>query len=114
MESLIRKYVAGWLSNDANAIIATLAPDCTVIESHGPQYHGQAEVRQWVDEWNRKGSRVDKWDIVSFHEMPPDGAVFEWHFECTVDGKKHALDGISIARFKDGKISYMREYRMVK
>ena len=114
MESLIRQYVAGWIDGDAAAIIATLADDCTIIESHGPTYHGTEEVKRWVDEWNGNGSKVEKWDITSFHEMPPDGAVFEWHFECTVDGKKHSLDGISIAQFKGGKISYMREYRAVK
>ena len=114
METLIRKYVAGWLKGDADAIVATLADDCTIIESHGPTYRGVEEVRRWVSEWNKQGSRVDKWDVVSFHEMPTEGAVFEWHFECTVEGEKHILDGISTVQFKGGKIDYMREYRSVK
>lgn len=114
MENAVEKYVHGWIAGDAGEILGVLADDCTIIESHGPAYHGAEEVKAWVDDWVGKGSRVDRWEITSFGAVPPDKAVFEWKFECTVGGEKHSLEGVSIVRFDEGKISYMREYRMVK
>ncbi len=114
MEPLIRQYVEGWIEGNVSKILGTLADDCTIIESHGPVYRGTGEVRSWAENWIKDGSKVNKWEIISLSDIPPDRAVFEWHFECTVDGQEHSLDGISIVQFKNGKIGFMREYRSVK
>ena len=108
--TLIEDYVDGWKTNDRDRILSSLAPDCVIIESHGPTYRGTDLVRQWIESWFSGGSSVDRWEITSFHSME-DTAVFEWDFECTVGGQQYRLDGISIVEFKDGRISTMREYR---
>ncbi len=36
--NLIQQYIEGWKQNDLLLILSTLAEDCVVIESHGPQY----------------------------------------------------------------------------
>ncbi len=103
-------YVEGWKRNDPGMIRDTLSPDCVVIESHGPTYRGPAIVGQWVGSWFAEGSRIDRWDITSFHYLD-HAAVFEWDFVCIVDEREYQLQGISIVEFADGKIVALREYR---
>ncbi|MFL0587493.1 hypothetical protein ACH0BU_12710 [Sphingomonas olei] len=42
--TLIERYIAGWRTHDKEAILATLAPDCVVIESFGPTYRGPLDA----------------------------------------------------------------------
>ena len=109
-QNLVKTYVDGWRRNDAPAIISTLDPHCTIIESHGPTYRGIEMVRQWVGRWFAAGSRIDRWDITSFHFLN-DVAAFEWEFVCTVEGQSYRLDGISLVEFAEDKIVALREYR---
>jgi hypothetical protein len=112
-KELVQRYVDGWKENDDEKILGTITPDCVIIESHGPVYRGREEASAWINDWIRKGSLVNRWNITSFYEIPPDKAVFEWMFECTVKGILHAIEGISIVSFKENKIGYMREYRTI-
>ena len=107
---LINAYVEGWKINNPAQIIATLAPNCVIVESHGPTYRGIDTVQQWVESWIAEGSTVDRWDITSFHYV--EGiAVFEWSFECTVADAHYYLDGISVVELDDDRIVALREYR---
>jgi len=112
---LITAYVKGWKTNDAAQIIATLAPNCVIVESHGPTYRGLKIARRWIEGWLGAGNTVDRWDITSFHFAEADQvAAFEWGFECTADGVHYEIDGISIVGFEGGKIVTLREYRMTR
>jgi uncharacterized protein (TIGR02246 family) len=107
---LVEAYVDGWRGNDSRKIVSSLSPDCIVIESHGPTFLGIEAIRQWVENWIAEGSRVDRWDITSFHFLE-DAAAFEWDFECIAKGQHYHIEGVSIVEFSEGKISAMREYR---
>jgi ketosteroid isomerase-like protein len=112
---LITAYVEGWKTDDAARIIDTLAPNCVIVESHGPTYRGLEIARQWIEDWLGAGNSVDRWDVTSFcFDEAEQVAVFEWGFECTADGVHYEIDGISIAEFAGGEIVAVREYRMTE
>jgi hypothetical protein len=112
---LVTAYAEGWKTNDPPQIIATLAPDCVIVESHGPTYRSLAVATRWIEEWLGGGNTVDRWDIVSFcFDEAEQIAAFEWRFECTADGVHYEIDGMSIVEFADGKIVGLREYRMTE
>jgi len=113
-KTLIQEYVDGWKENNAKKILDVITPDCVIIESHGPVYRGKEKVAEWINDWIKNKSLVSKWDIASFYEISPDKAAFEWVFECTVNGTRHSIDGVSIVFFKENKINYIREYRTTK
>ena len=73
---VVRAYLDGWRRADQDAVLATLAPDCTVVEGHGPVYRGVDRVRQWLDAWFSPGNTVDAWEITSVTAgpMPADPA----------------------------------------
>lgn len=41
---LVQKYIYGWKNTYIQLIIACLAENCTVIEYHGPPYHGSLNI----------------------------------------------------------------------
>ena len=108
-ESLIQRYVEGWRKADRDKILDTLAPDCVIVESHGPTYRGRAAIGQWIDTWFEAGGTVDRWEITSL-AIAEDAAAFEWSFACTWLEKAYDFEGASIVRFKEGKIAGIREY----
>ena len=108
---VIDQYVLGWNKGNREQILNTVTDDCEIIESHGPKYSGKAEVEKWIDEWIKTNSVIHKWEVTSFYEVD-DHVFFEWYFECVVENKKHSIEGMSIGRIKNGKIKYLREYRM--
>lgn len=110
---IIEQYINGWKENDANKIISTLTNDCEIIESHGSRYRGIDEVRKWVDNWIKLENKVIEWKIISFYEIE-DICFFEWFFECFSEGKMHKLEGISVIKFKNEFIYFIREYKSTK
>lgn len=117
---LVDQYVIGWKENDVEKIVSVLTSDCTIIESHGPTYHGHKSVRKWLEFWIKDKGKVTKWDINSFYYIynkyidNKQIVFFEWDFACKVQNKEHELLGISIVKFKGNKISFLHEYRMTK
>jgi ubiquinone/menaquinone biosynthesis C-methylase UbiE len=112
---LITAYIEGWQTNDPTRVINTLAPDCVIIESHGPTYRGLETASRWIVGWMGTGHTVDRWDVTSFcFDDAERIAAFEWRFACTVDGVHYEIDGISIAEFRNNKIASLREYRMTE
>jgi hypothetical protein len=109
-EALVRAYVDGWKQSDPAAVLATLAPDCLIVESHGPTYRGIEHVRRWIESWFAEGCRVDRWEITSFC-LAGGKAAFEWEFECTVAGRLYRIDGASWVELAGGRIAALREYR---
>jgi hypothetical protein len=112
---LITTYVEGWKINNPAQIVDTLAQNCVVIESHGPTYRGMEISTRWIEGWLGAGDTVDRWDITSFcFDEAKQTAVFEWKFECTSDGVRYEIDGISIVEFENDKIVGLREYHMTE
>ena len=107
--TLLEQYTAGWRAHDAAAILATLTPDCVVIESFGPIYRGHDWVAQWISTWLAEDGRVIEW-IIRDLRSSPDEETAEWTFHYTWRGEEKTFDGATIATVRDGKISYLREY----
>lgn len=113
--ALFEQYVQGWKDNDIEKVVAPLAEDCVITESHGPTYRGIEMVRKWFDFWLKKEGRVLQWDILSFYFLEKENIAFaEWNFACNVRGKDYLLPGISVIKYKEGKIAFLHEYRMTK
>ena len=108
-EKLIRSYVEGWREGDADKILGAVAPDCVVIESHGPTYRGKERIAQWVDTWFAAGGEVLRWEIRSL-EVLGEAGFFEWSFACTWQGERYEFEGASVIRFEEDGIAYLREY----
>ncbi|MGC9974026.1 MAG: nuclear transport factor 2 family protein [Gaiellaceae bacterium] len=108
-EKLIRSYVEGWCKGDADEILGAVAPDCVVVEAHGPTYRGRDRIAQWVGTWFAAGGEVLLWEIRSL-ELAGEAACFEWSFACSWQGERYELEGASVVRFNEGRISYIREY----
>ncbi len=107
---LFQEYVDGWKARDRARILATLHPDCVIVECYGPVYRGIARAEQWIDAWFGQGNTVDRWDI-TWLEVGDAWAAAEWQFACTWHGTPASFEGASIVRLKDGRIAYLREYQ---
>jgi ketosteroid isomerase-like protein len=107
--TLLEQYIAGWRTHDVAAILATLAPNCVVVESYGPVYRGHDSVARWVSAWLTENGKVIDWTIHD-HGSSPDGETAEWTFHYTWRGEEKSFDGATIAKLRDGKLSYLREY----
>lgn len=111
-KNLVEEYVNGWIQKNEKQILEVLEDNCIIIESQGTKYVGKDKCKKWIKEWLTK-NEVKKWEITSFYKIEQI-SFFEWDFECIVDGKNYYLEGISIVKFKNDKIKYMRKYRMTK
>jgi ketosteroid isomerase-like protein len=112
---LTQQYINGWKANDLAQIIAPLAEDCTVIESHGPTYQGIVAIKRWFELWLAANSHIKKWDITAFYFCEQQQTAFcEWDFSCVSHNEEYSLLGISVIKFSDHKINYLHEYRMTQ
>jgi hypothetical protein len=102
----------GWKSANADKILATLAEDCVITESHGPIYRGKEIVKQWIHDWHAKGNRVNQWEMTSFYKCD-NTVIFEWLFSYSGPENNEAFEGVTVAKIKDGKIYHLKEYRMI-
>jgi ketosteroid isomerase-like protein len=107
--TLLEQYIAGWRAHDVAAILATLTPDCVVIESFGPIYRGHDWVARWVSTWLAEDGRVIDWTVRDLRSSP-EGEAAEWTFQYTWRGEEKSVDGVTIAKLHSGKLSYLREY----
>ena len=109
-ERLVRAWFDSWLRGELDDIAALFTPECTYIESWGPEYHGRQQVAHWFQEWNTRG-RVLVWDIRQFFHQGNQTAV-EWYFKNRMqDGRVEEFDGISLIRWTaDGKIASLKEF----
>ncbi len=107
--TLLEQYIVGWRAHDVDAILATLTPDCVVIESFGPIYRGHDWVAKWVSTWLDEDGRVIDWTIRDVRSSVEDETA-EWTFRYTWRGNEKSFDGATFAKLRDGKLSYLREY----
>jgi hypothetical protein len=107
---IIQRYVDGWREGKEAKILNGLAEDCTIIESHGPTYHGKEIVKKWIADWQSQGNVIEKWEITSFHTCN-DLVIFEWVFAWKGKKIRETFEGVTLAKIKNNKISDLREYR---
>ncbi|HLW01892.1 MAG TPA: nuclear transport factor 2 family protein [Ktedonobacterales bacterium] len=106
-EQLVRTYIEGWKEYNSAKVRSILDPACILIESDGETFRGAETICHELDKrvageygpW-----QIQRWDITS---LAVDGEVcfVEWDFE-----GRRGFEGASLVRFKDGKMSYLREY----
>jgi SnoaL-like protein len=106
-ERLARTYVESWNTYNSAMLANILDPACILIEADGQIFRGARRIVHELDqriagvygEWS-----IRRWDITA---LVVDDAIcaFEWAF-----AGRGAMDGVSIMRFRDGRIVSMREY----
>lgn len=107
--TLLERYIDGWRAHDVAAILATLTADCVVIESFGPIYRGHDWVARWVSTWLAENGCVIDWTVRDLRSSP-EAETAEWTFHYTWRGEEQSFDGATIAKLRDGKLCYLREY----
>ena len=111
-EDKIRQWVRMWLSSSCDGIEKLFDKNAYYSESHGPEYHGIAQLTQWFTDWNTQ-NKVTQWEATSFFH---DGqtTVTEWHFEWVHNGRKSSHEGASIIEWsRDGKIYSIKDFGSV-
>lgn len=111
MRKTIETYISGWLESDKSKILSTLDKNCVIIESHGPRYKGTETIARWIENWFSEGGKVTDWSMGTYLESENDVA-FLWSFKCDHLGKRYDIDGMSFATFKDGKIAFLKEFKI--
>lgn len=110
--ALIQRYIDGWKKGSEAEILDVFNEDCIVIESHGPTYRGKEIIKKWIADWHKQGNVVEKWEIKSFYTCG-DMVICEWVFAYKGKKIREVFEGITIAKLKNGKVSDLREYRML-
>lgn len=109
MERSIREYFSCWIENTPAMLEKIFSDDIVYSECYGPEYRGIGQVKQWFEDWNKKG-RVLEWTIKSFLHQGDRTAV-EWYFRCDYDGEA-GFDGMSLMEFaEDGRICSLKEFQ---
>jgi hypothetical protein len=99
--------VEGWKEYNSDKVRSVLAPDCILIESDGELFRGAETITRELGKriagdygpWH-----ISRWDITSL-AVDEEVCFVEWDFE-----GRRGFEGASLVRFKDGKISSLREY----
>ncbi len=110
-EQLVRTYVDGWKEYNSDKVLRVLALDCILIESDGEILRGAQTITR---ELNRRVAgnygpwHISRWDITSL-AIDEDTCFLEWTFEGPRD-----FEGATLVRFKEDKISFLREYCTTK
>lgn len=107
-EQRIRAYVEGWKEYNTTKILSTLDPECVLIESDGEIFRGAQKIISEVEKriageygpW-----KISRWDITTL-AVADELCFLEWIFE-----GQRSFEGASLVRYKNDKISYVREYR---
>ncbi|GIF21474.1 hypothetical protein Ate02nite_42040 [Paractinoplanes tereljensis] len=106
---LLHTYIDGWGRHDIAAVLAVLADDCQVIESHGPVHRGTDQVERWMRSWLATGGHIREWRITD-SGAAGDLLMAEWEITRRWRGEESSFQGATICRTLGGRISYLREY----
>lgn len=109
-EKLIHLWFQMWLQKKDLGILKLFTADAVYVESWGPKYHGNAEIKHWFDEWNTRGT-VLSWEIDQFFHKQ-NQTVVEWQFKCKMKNSEVTeFDGISLLKWtKDNRVQFLKEY----
>lgn len=106
-EQLVRTYIEGWKEYNPTKILGTLDPEGVLIESDGEVFRGAQKIISEVEKriageygpW-----KINRWDITAI-AVADELCFLEWAFE-----GGQSFEGASLIRFRQGKISSVREY----
>ncbi|MCI8497374.1 MAG: nuclear transport factor 2 family protein [Clostridiales bacterium] len=109
-EKIIRLWFDMWLQKSDEGILKIFSDDAIYIESWGPKYKGAFRIKQWFEEWNRRGT-VLVWDIKQYFHSE-NQTVAEWYFKNRMnDGRTEEFDGVSLIGWtRDHKIEFLKEF----
>lgn len=109
-EKLIKRYFESWVKNDISSLEEVFDNSIIYSECYGPEYRGLKQVKQWFEDWNKKG-KVIRWDIKSFiHDN--NVTTVEWFFQCKYNDEISSFDGVSLIVFNgNGKIISLKEFQ---
>ena len=109
-EELIRLWFQMWLQKKDLGILKLFTADAVYVESWGPKYQGNAEIKHWFDEWNTRGT-VLSWEIDQFFHKQ-NQTVVEWQFKCQMKNSEVTeFDGISLFKWtRDNRVQFLKEY----
>lgn len=108
-EKLIERYFESWIKDDVSTLEEVFDNSIIYSECYGPEYRGLKQVKQWFEDWHKKGN-VLLWDIKSFAHDKNVTAV-EWVFKCEYNNEISMFDGVSLIIFNsNGKIVNFKEF----
>lgn len=108
-EKLIERYFESWIKDDVSTLEEVFDNSIIYSECYGPEYRGLKQVKQWFEDWHKKGN-VLLWDIKSFAHDKNVTAV-EWVFKCEYNNEISMFDGVSLIIFNsNGKIVNLKEF----
>ena len=108
-EKLIERYFGSWIKDDVSTLEEVFDNSIIYSECYGPEYRGLKQVKQWFEDWHKKGN-VLLWDIKSFAHDKNVTAV-EWVFKCEYNNEISMFDGVSLIIFNsNGKIVNLKEF----
>lgn len=108
-EKLIERYFESWIKDDVSTLEEVFDNSIIYSECYGPEYRGLKQVKQWFEDWHKKGN-VLLWNIKSFAHDKNVTAV-EWVFKCEYNNEISMFDGVSLIIFNsNGKIVNLKEF----
>ncbi|WP_067142027.1 nuclear transport factor 2 family protein [Oceanivirga salmonicida] len=112
-EKMIKEYFQMWISKNGENLTKIFDKDILYIESYGPVYNGIDNIISWFNKWSSINN-VFRWEIKQFVHTE-NQTIVEWYFEYKLKDKGiDSFDGVSIIKFKNEKISYIKEFACVK
>jgi ketosteroid isomerase-like protein len=108
-------FADAWNRHDAEAILASMTPECVFESSAGPDvkgtcYVGQQQVRAGVEAVFKQFPDA-RWSGPK-HFLAGDRGVTEWVFSGTrSDGIRVEVQGCDVFTFRGGKIAVKNSYR---
>lgn len=115
------RTVAAWNAGDESGVLALGSPDIVLTASGGLDYSGLDGIRQWYRLWTDAcpDRKVAYFNVLS----EGDQVIGEGTFSGThtgllrlptgdvpPTGRRLKADFAAVARFKDGKMTYLRHY----
>lgn len=109
-ERTIRLWFDMWLKKKDLGITDIFSKNAVYIESWGPAYRGSEKIKLWFEEWNTRGSVLERNIKQYFHKQ--NQTIAEWFFKNKMDnGAVEAFDGISLIEWtSDDKICFLKEF----
>lgn len=109
-EEPLRLWLDMWLKKCDFGISDIFSENVVYTESWGPEYHGSLKIQLRFDEWNRRGTVLQRDIRQYFHKE--NKTIIKYYFKNTMDNRIfEAFDGISFIKWaQDGRIQSLKEF----
>jgi ketosteroid isomerase-like protein len=102
-------YLEAWRLADPSAVRDVLDDGCVVVDYQGAVLRGPDAVARSMAAWFGAGGVVHAWRVTE-ETGAEDVLTAQWVLTCTWQGVEAQIEGRSVARLRDGVITYLREY----